>query len=236
MAKRVQTKKKSQVYTYSRVSSQAQRDGWGLKRQRAACKTCIRMRLPKGGCVGHRSEVKSGCADLENRQVLQELLGKKGAHIYVESARAIARSCEVAEQVFQKAKAQQVQIISADIPSLMKLHPSPAEAFMRRMMFAYQQLERDLLVERLAHGRVEAKRTTKRRTQTGALKVAGCKSHFQRKPPTVQQIQQLKKVVQQHQKGHITCRDLAAEFQRIQRLPRLGIHTARRQVEELKRL
>ena len=103
-------------------------------------------------------------------------------------------------------------------------------------MFAYQQFERDLLVERLAHGRVEAKRTTSRRTQTGARKVAGCKSHFQRKPPTVRQIKELKKVVKQHQKGHITCRDLAAEFQRIQRLPRLGIHTARRQVEELKML
>lgn len=76
-----------------------------------------------------------------------------------------------------------MEIIAADIPGLFKHFPNPGESFMRKVMVAVQEFERDVVVTGLLHGlesrrkdmeaRVRSNGPGARTTQTGKAKVNG---------------------------------------------------------------
>jgi DNA invertase Pin-like site-specific DNA recombinase len=84
--------------------------------------------------------------------ILNKTKGKDIQKICVESARAISRDANVAEEMYQKAREAGVQIVPADIPDLCALQPNPVQIFIRRMMFAMTELEKNLNVQRLRDG------------------------------------------------------------------------------------
>ncbi len=73
--------------------------------------------------------------------------------IYVESARAVARSVSSAEELYELSKQQGTKIVARDMPWMFEHVQNPAEKFMRRAMVAALELERDLLVHRMKEGR-----------------------------------------------------------------------------------
>ena len=127
------------------------------------------------------------------------------------------------------------------MPTLYKLDATPAESFMRRVMAAVSEFERDTIVARLQAG-LQAKRvTTKRTTQTGEPKVQGRKTLLERcgvlpsSSSMRPQLRKLKASVQQHQKGEIGWRPLANKVQQILELDKVpGIEVVRRMVHDLK--
>ena len=57
----------------------------------------------------------------------------------------------------KKSKEQNIQIVPADIPDLCVLDPNPVQTFIRRVMFAMTELEKNLIVQRLRHGQQRKK-------------------------------------------------------------------------------
>ena len=130
---------------------------------------------------------------LDKRRQFQKLMAdtssKQIAKIYFESIRALARDATVAEQIYQKSKDAKVQLVAADCPDLLTHDPTPVQTFLRRVMFAMIELEKNLIVQRLANGRakkhkameskvLDAKRKNKRLsfgdiTQKGKAKSSG---------------------------------------------------------------
>jgi DNA invertase Pin-like site-specific DNA recombinase len=70
----------------------------------------------------------------------------------VESARDISRKASQGEELYNIAKEKGVSIICSDFPKLFALQPSPIESFMRKLVLAMQELDRDVLVERMQAG------------------------------------------------------------------------------------
>ena len=134
-------------------------------------------------------EVISGSLPLDKRSTFQSMLSGtkfKIDKIFVESARAVSRDADVAEQIYKAAKAANVEIIpqdwteshpsrprwprasapsrnawpprsasaclsvGQDLPGLFAHDPSPVETFMRRVVLAMTELEKNLIVSRLA--------------------------------------------------------------------------------------
>lgn len=96
--------------------------------------------------------VSSTCATTNRTgaHVLVPCQENSGGTIYVESARAVARKATVAEDIYNFAKNHNVNIVPADIPKLFKHDCTPVEAFMRRIMCAVYEFDRDTIVHRLA--------------------------------------------------------------------------------------
>ena len=46
-------------------------------------------------------------------------------------------------------------MVPADAPDLLVHDPTPVQTFLRRVMFAMVELEKNLIVQRLAHGRAK---------------------------------------------------------------------------------
>ena len=55
---------------------------------------------------------------------------------FIETCRALARSVKVSEELYEKAVQNKVSIIPADLPDLLKPDATPAENFVRRIIFA----------------------------------------------------------------------------------------------------
>ena len=184
-------KKKQKAAIYARVSSAANKDGAGLSRQKAACrKAGADMKLD---IVHSVAEVVSGSLPLEQRACFKELLQKcrcKGIQrILVEGSRAVARSAVSAEEVYQQSKQAGIEITPCDIPGLYTLDANPAQKFLRRVIFAYTELEKDMTVSRLQDGlrsklkaakHLANKGRTVKRNQSGKIKVNGRKSTMER--------------------------------------------------------
>lgn len=60
--------------------------------------------------------------------------------IVCESSRAIARRASANEEIYQLSRKKGVQIIPADVPTLYKHDATPAEAFMRKVVFVVQDI------------------------------------------------------------------------------------------------
>ena len=89
--------------------------------------------------------------------MLNKTNGKYIEKIYVESVRAISRDADVAEEMYKQAKDKGVQIVPSDIPELCVLDLNPVQTFMRRVMFAVTELEKNLIVQRLQDGQQQKK-------------------------------------------------------------------------------
>ena len=226
------TGKRQKVFVYGRVSSKKQIDGTGFPRQKQAALQQAKLVVGKGK-FPTCNEVVSGTKPLDQRKVLGTLMSQKNIKIFVENARAIARTAKVGEDIYETAKERGIEIIADDIPNLFALKPRPVETFVRLVTLAVYQLERGLIVERLTKGLALAKKRSKRTTQFGEAKVNGTKSHLEKKAPTKKQMKQLRQVIKKQKRGKISWRQAQADFRSILRKPKLGIDTVRRMIGEL---
>lgn len=88
-------------------------------------------------------EVINGSLPTQRRQELLKLIEAGDVKAaFLESCRALARSVKVSEELYEKAVQNQVSIIPADLPDLLKPDTTPAESFVRRIIFASTELER----------------------------------------------------------------------------------------------
>lgn len=195
------------------------------------------------------AEVISGSKPLEQRKILLDLLRGKmpeecsnlksikstNLKIFVESCRAIARDCMVGEQLYQVAKAHGVEIVPSDIPNLFTLHPTPAEAFTRRVFLALQELDRDQIHFRTAKGLEERKLTSKNVTQAGTVKVNGAKTRLECLSPKALRkfILQARLPIRQYKQGKMGLRPLAAKLSQLLRCSPMSHCSAQRLVAEV---
>lgn len=162
------------------------------------------------------------------------LSGKKVVKMLVESAHAVARSATVAEQAWKMAKENGVQIVAADIPALFKANANPGETLMRRVTFAVQAFERDMIVQRLHAGLMEKKAESSEVTQKGRIKYNSRKSTLQTIRLTKAQKRRALCLVSGHAAGQFGWRVLAARLSACLRLPVPMTHeTAPRMAAEL---
>lgn len=225
---------------YTRTSSMGKKVVGSKSRQiQKSSEAATRQKVPILKTV---SEVTSGSLPADQRETLLALLSgqvpgmetvKPGnLKVFVESARAIARDANVAEQLYQRSKTAGVQIISADMPHLFCHQPSPAETFMRRVLLAVWEFDRDMILFRMAKGLDEKRKTSKEITQYGEVKVNGSKSILTKLKPSLSKLKAVKKVVKQYEDGTLGLRPLAAQMSSI--LKRNIAHeTARRMIAEM---
>lgn len=180
-------------------------------------------------------EVISGSVPVCQRVKFLKLLDS-ATDIYVESARAISRRASHGEEIYNIAKDKGVSIICSDFPKLFALQPSPIESFMRKLVLAMQELDRDVLVERMQAGLAAKKKTAKARTQSGTPKVNGRKSTLELLKPSSSKVKQMISLSKKRAKGHFGWRSLATQFDRILKIKggkKLSVETVRRMAKEL---
>ena len=234
--KRTQDKKEKEtqgkakkVVAYARTSTKTNQGGNSAPRQLAAC-----ARVAQGAAMKKVSETISGMLPLSQRTRLQQLLSGEYDTVVVESARALSRSVETSEQIYNTARRNGVEIITSDLPGLFRVDGNPATNFMRRVMAATTEFDRDVLVLRLQAGLAAARKTTTRRTQTGKPKVQGRNSLMQHLKPTKQQIKKLRRSFQMHQNGDFGWRPLCAQVANILKLEtQPAVETVRRMWAEI---
>ena len=232
MAKKVQKKSVKKAAIYARVSSTANKDGAGISRQTAVCKAkCENTKTP---IICKVAEVVSGSLPLQKRTVFNELLQKCSKQnitsVYVEGTRAFARNAAVAEAIYEKTKDLGIHIIPVDLPDLMDHNPNPAQKFMRRVMFAYTELEKDITVQRLQHGWKQKLQTEKAKQRSGQqvrlslkgkVKINGRKGLLDKNLSGAQR-KQLKAKCLNYSKGNVTVRELAKQLSSILKTKQAG--------------
>ena len=207
---------------YARVSSTANKDGAGISRQTTLCKQKCKEANAKVAC--QVAEVISGSLPLQQRSVFNTLLEQchegKISQVVVEGSRAFARNAFVAEAMYEKSKELGVQIVPVDLPDLCAHDPNPAQKFLRRVMFAYTELEKDMTVTRLQHGWNKKLSTEEKKqragqkvrlNQNGQVKINGRKGSLETDLNTKQR-KSLRKTCAMHKRGKLTVRMMAKEF------------------------
>lgn len=199
------------------------------------------------------SETKSGMLPLIERKEFSKILdGSSGVlKVFVESARAVARSAVIAEEAWKKSKASGVNIIPADIPALFKHDPNPGESLMRKIMCAVYEFERDMGVMRMQYGLAHKKQTlevksrvqtpdSKHLTQQGTVKVNGCKSVLEKLALNASKSRRLESLARKSLAGKISLRELAKQLTVLvggarSKKPRvtIGKDTAKRMCQEI---
>ena len=132
------------------------------------------------------SEVVSGSLPYDQRAALKSLVERthpmlKGCadkvKIFLESARALARSQIAAEQAWQASRKHNVEIVCSDIPDLFTHSPTPAQSFIRKVHCAAQEFNKDMVVYHLSQGLAKKVKTTKEITQKGSPKAGKLQNH-----------------------------------------------------------
>ena len=75
-----------------------------------------------------------------------------------------------------------MKIITADMPGSFKPNAGPVDKFVRRAIFTFTELERDLTVHRLRAGLARRLQHTKQKTQQGKPKANGRKTMLDKMP------------------------------------------------------
>jgi hypothetical protein len=144
VAQKKVARKTTKVALYARTSSAANAAGHSTTRQMEAATSVLkRSGVPRSAelKVHKVSEVISGMLPLAERTKLQKLLSGEFDTVIVESQRALARGVHAAEEVYQTAKKNNVNILVNDMPTLYKLDATPAESFIRQVMAAVSEFE-----------------------------------------------------------------------------------------------
>ena len=204
------------------------------------------------------SEVVSGSLPLDKRTAFVNFLGEcrdAGINkVYVESSRVVARDASVAEEFYKLSKNLGVTIVPADVPALYDHCPNPAQKFLRRVMMAFTELEKDLTVQRLKAGLDVKRRAVQTafrnkqatvggkpvlRTQLGKAKVNGRASTLQKMKVagtlTETLLKRLKVACAKFKEdGNLKGQNgLQASLQRMLNMPKLGCETAKRMSKEV---
>ena len=183
----------NKALSYARVSSQSKKDRGGFKRQSKAISSFAKGNLIK--VMGGISEVVSGSMPAHRRQGFRSLMAQAVRRsidtVLVETASRVARELHANEELYQESKKLGVTIKCADAPYLYKHDPNPMDIFCRRLVVAYGELEKDMLVGRLQEGLKTrlAKRTAEWRAKRKAAKktLRGLQGRRLAKPSTASQ-------------------------------------------------
>ena len=182
-------------------------------------------------------EVINGSLPTQRRQELLKLIEAGDVKAaFIESCRALARSVKVSEELYEKAVRNQVSIIPADLPDLLKPDTTPAESFVRRIIFASTELERDLVVSRLQDGIRRKLRVATKVTQAWCPKATGCHTTLDMARPSAPQRRRLRALAKKHRDHPQTygLRSMASDMSEVLKLDRkMGHETARRLCREL---
>ena len=231
------TKNKDKVaVAYARVSTKANQEKGGVDRQVRACQAAAAGR---GARIAKTvAEVVSGSLPLAARTTFMQLLEDENVDtVYCESARAVARDALVAEQIFEEARARNVKIVTADMPGVFEANAGPMEKFLRRTIFTYTELEKDLTVHRLKAGLARRLKNSSERTQQGKPKANGRPTTLDALPSlSAATVRKVRAEFDRRDQGDIGWRPLATRLARILRLPSTPSHeTARRMRADFKR-
>ena len=225
---------KAKAAIYARVSSTANKDGAGISRQTSICeKQC---KATKTKVTYKVAEVVSGSLPLAQRNVFNDLMEKcskdKISKLVVEGSRAFSRNAYVSEAIYEKSKELGIQIVPVVLPDLCEHQPNPAQKFLRRVMFAYTELEKDMTVSRLQHGwgKKMASEKQKLRTgkpvrlnQAGKVKINGRKGILESTNLSPKQRKQLHQATNKYNSGQLTVREAAVVFSRILGKKKAGV-------------
>ena len=190
------------------------------------------------------AEVISGCLSYEKRETLKNILERKlpdmpkdkakTVHLFVESVRALARNSMVAEQVYQESRKNNVRIVPKDYPALFAHNQTPTENFVRKMVCALQELDRDTVVWRLQQGQEHKRQTTAEKTQAGQPKVNGCKSYVEHLAPSEAVKKTIMKLGKKRDAGEFGWRPLGHKIAALLKLDKpLPHETAKRVYKEI---
>ena len=131
--------------------------------------------------------------------------------------------------MYRTANKNNVNIIVQDMPTLYKLDAAPAENFIRRVMAAVAEFERNVIVAHLQAGLVAKRATTRRKTQVGTPKVQGRNNLLEKSKPTKSQLNRLRSALQKHEVGTFGWRPLTCKVKQILQLPKVpSIEVVRR--------
>lgn len=178
-------------------------------------------------------DIISGGVPLAQRTKLLTLLNTV-TDIYVESSRALSRKSVVGEELFELARAKGVNIVCSDFPTLFNPNATPIESFMRKVVLAMNELERDIVVSRLQSGLESKKKTSTKKTQCGKVKVNGRRSWLERLQPGASTINKIKRMAGERAKGKFGWRTLAKQISTLLKIKKnLSPETTRRMVHEI---
>ncbi|CAE7666417.1 unnamed protein product [Symbiodinium sp. CCMP2592] len=236
-------KQKTKAVIYSRVSSAANKDSASVQRQEQACR---KLCTTQGWTIAKNvAEVISGSLPKDKRHTFCKLLETCSArgikHVVVEGSRTLARSARTAQDLFDMSKKAGVTITTTDIPGLLDpAETNPASTFLRHVIFAYVQLERDMVVHRLQDGlarkRYKAVKESKKDpastvlSQQGQVKINGRRSLLEMKSWDQARIRKhLGPIFKDYAQGKVTAREMAPLISKKMKLGRTISHeTARR--------
>ena len=148
------------AFAYVRVSGKGQIDGDGFPRQIAAIKKYAAANGIKITRV-FREEGVSGKKELENRPALQQLmvaLHSNGTQlVLIEKLDRLARDLMIQESIIVDMKRNKFEIVSITEPDMCS--DDPSRKLIRRILGAFAEYERDMIVLKLrvARQRVRAK-------------------------------------------------------------------------------
>ncbi len=111
-------------------------------------------------CLGKRKQ------ELQRREMFVKMLedapNNNIKNIFLES-RALARDADVGEQLYKQSVKQGVEVECRDYPGIFAHNPTPVQVFLRRVCFAVQELEANLIRHRLRDGQEEARKKAAKR-------------------------------------------------------------------------
>ena len=232
--------KRGKAAIYARVSSKANEHGDSVTRQTAACRRASNQQKLTVAC--RVAEVISGSLKAECRPKFKQLLQKCSregiGHLLVENPRAVARSSDAAERLYELSKELGVTITPADLPGLYKHEQNPSERFLRRIMHAYTELEKDLTVNRLSSGlkaKLSKAKAAKKRgdqvpvNQQGNVKVNGRRGILETSKLSSAKKKEFRRLCKDYSQGKVSSRALAVEMSRVLgRKKAISHETARR--------
>ena len=161
---------------YCRTSSEANKDGASMPRQKTSGKKYAEQQNVE--VVESIMEIISGSLPKTKRVKFNKLLAdsqnKNISRIFMET-RALARDADVGEELYKESVQKNVEMHCRDAPGIFSHNPSPVQQFMRRVVLAMVELEKNLIVARLADGREEASKkaaeVVQQAKRQGTLKV-----------------------------------------------------------------
>ena len=239
---KVKSNEKSFGMVYARTSSLGKKVKRSRKRQvEQAVDAADSQGLKVHSAI---AEVISGCLKFDERETLKSVLERKlpdmpkdkakTVHLFVESVRALARNSMVAEQVYQVSKDNNIVVIPKDYPALFAHNQTPTENFVRKLVCALQELDRDTLVWRLQEGRKQKMKVTTRQNQKGQPKVNGAKTYVEELAPSKAMQNKIITLGKKRDAGVFGWRPFAEKISDMLQLDQpLSHETARRMYREL---
>eukprot|EP00438_Fugacium_kawagutii_P023949 Skav213219 [mRNA] locus=scaffold369:23605:24360:- [translate_table: standard] len=183
-AQKTMKRRQTQPVLYSRTSSRTNQYSDSHKRQlKAGLQAMQSYGLPQKNrrqTLKRVTECISGMLPVRQRKKLLQLVSGDYSHVFVESIRSLARKSGTIEDLYNEAKKNGCHIVVADTGAdLFKHDATPAQNFMRRVLAAVTEFERDMIVHRLTSGLLRKKALLQAKTGKQEVKVNGRKSYLE---------------------------------------------------------